>query len=49
VAGGAGSGGRLFIHVEAGVVDRLGAKRRRGKSYSDAVLRLVEMEGACAP
>ncbi len=33
-------GGQCFIHVEAAVLDRLGAMRRRGES--------VGMEGACA-
>ena len=28
-------------------VDRLGAMRGPGESYSDAILRLVETEGAC--
>ena len=31
------------------MVDRLGAMRRPGESYSDAILRLVELERSGAP
>ena len=31
-----------LIHIEAAVLDRLTAMWRRGESYSDAILRLVE-------
>ena len=41
--------GERLIWLEAATVDRLGTMRRPGESYSDAILRLVEMEGACAP
>lgn len=34
--------GQLPIHIEAAVLDRLTAMWRRGESYSDAILRLVE-------
>ena len=36
--------GQCFIQVEAAVVDRMGAMRRPGESYSEAILRLVELE-----
>jgi hypothetical protein len=36
--------GRCFIQVEALVVDRMRAMRRPGESYSDVILRLVELE-----
>ena len=34
--------GQSFIHLEASIVDRLGAMRGPGESYSDVILRLVE-------
>ncbi len=37
-------GGQCFIQVEAAVVDRMRAMRRRGESYSQVILRLVELE-----
>jgi predicted CopG family antitoxin len=37
-------GGQCLIHVEAAVVDRLVAVRGPGESYSDVILRLVEIE-----
>jgi hypothetical protein len=36
--------GQCFIQVEAAVVDRMRAMRRPGESYSDGILRLVELE-----
>ncbi len=39
----------MLIHIEAAVLDRLGAVRRPGEGYSDAILRPVELEGACVP
>ena len=36
--------GQCFIQVEAAVVDRMRGMRRPGESYSDVILRLVEME-----
>ena len=46
--------GEKFVWLAEAVVDRLGAMRGRGESYSDVILRLVAssgsgMEGACAP
>jgi hypothetical protein len=38
-------GGQCFIHLKEEIVDRLGAMRRPGESYSDVILRLVEIEG----
>jgi hypothetical protein len=35
---------QCFIQVEAGVVDRMRAMRRPGESYSQVILRLVELE-----
>ena len=34
---------RYFIQVEAVVVDRMRAMRRSGESYSEVILRLVEL------
>jgi hypothetical protein len=36
--------GRCFIQVEAAVIDRMRAMRRPGESYSEAILRLVELK-----
>ena len=36
--------GQCFIQVEAAMVDRMGAVRRPGESYSEVILRLVELE-----
>ena len=36
--------GQCFIQVEAGVVDRIRAMRRPGESYSQVILRLVELD-----
>lgn len=36
--------GNYFVHLEAAVVAHLKALRGRGKSYSDVILRLVELE-----
>lgn len=33
-----------LVWIEAAIVDRLGAMRGPGKSYSDVILRLVETE-----
>jgi hypothetical protein len=36
--------GQCFIQVEAAVVDRMRGMRRPGESYSEVILRLVELE-----
>jgi len=36
--------GQCFIQVEAAVVDRMRSMRRPGESYSNVILRLVELE-----
>ena len=36
--------GQCFIQVEAAVVDRMRAMRRPGESYSQVILRLVELD-----
>jgi hypothetical protein len=36
--------GQCFIQVEAAVVDRMRAMRRPGESYSEVILKLVELE-----
>ena len=36
--------GQCSIQVEAAVVDRMRAMRRPGDSYSEVILRLVEIE-----
>lgn len=38
--------GQSFIQVEAAVVDRMRAMRRPGESYSEVILRLVELDAA---
>ena len=38
--------GQRLIWVEAAAVDRLAALRGAGESYSDVILRLVEIEAA---
>ena len=35
---------QCFIQVEAAVVNRMSAMRRPGESYSEVILRLVELE-----
>jgi hypothetical protein len=35
---------QCFIQVEAAVVDRMRAMRRPGESYSQVILRLVDLE-----
>jgi hypothetical protein len=37
-------GGQSFVHLTEAIVDRLGAMRGPGESYSDVILRLVGME-----
>ena len=37
-----------LVWLEAPMVDRLGAMRRTGESYSEVILRLAGMEGARA-
>ncbi len=37
-------GANGFIQVEAAVVDRMRAMRRAGESYSEVILRLVELK-----
>jgi hypothetical protein len=41
--------GENLIWLERAVVDRLRSLRGPGESFSDAILPLVELEGACAP
>jgi hypothetical protein len=41
--------GERTVWLEDTMADRLAAMRGPGESYSDAILRLVETEGACAP
>jgi hypothetical protein len=36
-----GIGGGCFVDLEASVVNRLGAMRGRGETYSDVILRLA--------
>ncbi len=36
--------GQCFIQVEAAVVDRMRSMRRPGESYSNVILRFVELE-----
>jgi hypothetical protein len=36
--------GQCFIQVEAAVIDRMRPMRRAGGSYSQVILRLVELE-----
>jgi hypothetical protein len=36
--------GQCFIHLKEAIVDRLGAMRGPGESYSDVILRLVKIE-----
>jgi hypothetical protein len=36
--------GERLVWLDAGVVDKLAALRRSGESYSDVILRLVELE-----
>ncbi len=35
---------QCYIQVEAAVVDRMRSMRRSGESYSNVILRLVELE-----
>jgi hypothetical protein len=35
---------QCFIQVEAAVVDRMRSMRRSGESYSNVILRLLELE-----
>jgi hypothetical protein len=37
--------GERLIWLEAAMVDRLGAMRRAGESYSDVILRVATLEG----
>jgi hypothetical protein len=41
--------GERYVWLEEVWVDRLGAMRGPDESYSEAILRLVGMEGACGP
>jgi hypothetical protein len=41
--------GQRLIWLDHAVVNRLRAIRGPGETYSDATLRLVKVEGACAP
>jgi len=38
--------GQCFIQVEAAVVDRMRAMRRPGESYSEVILKLVELKAS---
>lgn len=38
--------GQCFIQVEAAVIDRMRAMRRPGESYSEIILRLVELKAS---
>ena len=40
--------GQRLIWLDRAVVERLRSLRGAGDSYSDVILRLVAMEGACA-
>ena len=40
---------KCFIQVEAAIVDGMRTMRRIGESYSDVILRLVEIEGRPSP
>jgi hypothetical protein len=40
--------GERLIWLEARVVDRLATMRGPGESFSEAIIKLLEMEGACA-
>jgi hypothetical protein len=42
------SGPERMNWIEAVVVDRLGAMRGPGESYSDVILRLIELEAQSA-
>jgi len=37
--------GERLVWLEAAMVDRLGAMRRRGESYSDVIVRIAAREG----
>jgi hypothetical protein len=41
--------GERAVWLEAEVVNRLGAMRRPGESYSQVILRIARQEGACGP
>jgi hypothetical protein len=41
--------GERAVWLEDTMADRLGAMRGPGESYSEAILRLVGIEGSCAP
>jgi hypothetical protein len=41
--------GERLIWIEDAMADRLSAMRGPGEGYSEAILRLVETEAACAP
>jgi hypothetical protein len=41
--------GERTVWLEEVWVDRLGAMRGPGEGYSEVIVRLVEMDGACAP
>jgi hypothetical protein len=38
--------GQCFIQVEAAIIDRMRAMRRPGESYSQVIMRLVELDAA---
>lgn len=42
--GGAGANGERLVWLEARVVNKLAAMRGPGESYSEVILRLVEIE-----
>ena len=41
--------GERYVWLEEGWVNRLGAMRGPGESYSDVIVRLAAGEGACTP
>lgn len=41
--------GERLVWLETPIVDRLGAMRGPGESYSDVILRLVELEAGQRP
>ena len=44
-----GANGERFIWLEGRILNKLAAERRRGESYSDVILRLVEIEAGRRP
>ena len=44
-----GANGERFIWLEDRILNKLVAERRRGETYSDVILRLVEIESGRRP